>query len=254
MPNPDVQPFVPLERVTNRVVDDFVPLLSELSSSFAKMPEDKQRTAVCQNLEAAVNNPSATVFVHYDTDTGRIISTATANWDKEGWVDDVVTLEQARGRGLGGMAMNALHGCFAENNVTVVRLTSSLGRAAAGNLYAKLGYQEGGDVWRAPLNEQTANFSQAANGLFTTNNCTIPIGNKAWVSGPDHSIDIDPSQLEKGLTHANYMLWQEGDTGITSANYFSETPTSPGIAIALKLAGYAQRPTRLYTLQTNQPL
>jgi GNAT superfamily N-acetyltransferase len=156
----------------DRDVNDFVPLLSHLSKSFAAKDAQSQLSDIELSLDRIMHSADTAVFIHAPEDSeageargeldGHILSTATANklWtpEREGWVDDVVTLPEAGGRGLGSAGMKALHDWFSSKGVTTVRLTSAHDRGVAGDMYAKMGYVEGGQVWRASLDgTNTAN-------------------------------------------------------------------------------------------------
>lgn len=239
--------FVPLDAVTPLVVRDFTTLLSELSTSFAKMDEEAQRYAIYRNLSSALDSPTTTVLVHRDRETGYILATATGNTvlGAEGWVDDVVTLEAAQRRGLGRAAMQGLHRWFEDVGMLCVRLTSRLSREKAGNLYSDMGYVERGKVWRAPLTaENSAPTMPGHERDFSPIVCPIPTGSKPWIYGPRHG-DGDAEQLEAGIRAAHSVLAKQQ---IGSANYFAEQPPRPDMAAALQQTGYRLRDTRLYTL------
>jgi len=156
-------------------IDDFVPLLSHLSEKFRSKSISDQHYSIDQNLDQIRKNKEDTAVFISTGDDGRIMATATANrlWTPslEGWVDDVVTLPEATGRGLGRAAMNSLHEWFDEKDVETIRLTSAASRGPAGNLYESMGYVEGGTVWRADLYKN--NTIEASESAKTLSNLSL---------------------------------------------------------------------------------
>lgn len=59
-----------------------------------------------------------------------------------GHVEDVVVSDAARGRGVGRLLMNALHGHARELRLSYVELTTRPSREAANALYQGLGYEQ----------------------------------------------------------------------------------------------------------------
>ena len=244
--------FKQLDFIDDQVIGDFSALLSELSSSFAQKDEGAKAAAVEQNLTAALEAPNTFVMVYRDSETRRIVSTATGNivLGSEGWVDDVVTLTSHRGQHLGHDSMQALHNRFNEASIQVIRLTSSFDRETAGNLYARMGYIEGGTVWRNP---ETYNFLnsgsfEGSDGCFKGVNCLIPTGNKAWLYGPYRRDQLSRESYPLSIRLAAGELMLQG---VTSVNYFDAAPLAgvdPLLVESLGMTGFKQRGTRLYTL------
>jgi GNAT superfamily N-acetyltransferase len=252
--------FERLDDVNQRVVEDFIPMLGQLSSTFARKDPEEQYFDTMVNLSNAVETSDNTaIFVHRVD--GTIVSTATANLAPTpytiGWVDDVVTLETMRGRGLGTAAMLALHAWISENGANRVRLTSTPDKEQAGNLYEKLGYILGGQVWRAPLPpsngpppegtgvsiRETVGENELVGRAWATD-CSIPTGHKAWVDGLFATED-DVTTYDGLLSQAHAHI---ANRGASSANVITDTLTSPSLLLALAGRGYQQRATRLYTL------
>jgi len=255
--------------LTHQAIEDLGILASQLSSSFRDMEPEQRSHTVADNLDAALANPDATaVFVHRDN--GRIISTATANaLDGLGWVDDVVTLEVARGRGLGRSVMHSMHSWLWEHGSKYSHLTSKPSREVAGTLYEKMGYGVGGEVYRASLDAEDVTSTLAtvnihppgssgrrvdiATGVASSNNlytvsvgvAKILTGNKAWL-GVGRYIR-EPRVCDQSLRVGNAMLQAKK---IDSSNICFVPSASPHRILIKALAenGFKQRDTRLYTL------
>jgi GNAT superfamily N-acetyltransferase len=248
--------FVALDELNAQVVADFIPLLGRLSSTFRKRDEEENRVIIEATLTAALSEPAdrltapdmTAILVARDPETKHIVSTLTGNViaGTEGWVDDVVTLEAYGGRGFGRRGMDTVHKLFQNGGVKNVLLTSKQDRGAAGDLYAKLGYVEGGVVMRAALTAENATHpAEASREFFIGQNCLIPTGNKAWVYAPQTVGDSTPLDVSNDLMAANANLY---NAGVTAANFYSTGEVDPKIKAVLEGLGYAERETRLYEL------
>lgn len=242
--------FNQLDDVNPAVIQDFTVLLSELSRSFNGKDADEKYAVVEKNLTAALNSRDAFVLVYADPESKRIVSTATGNVignSGEGWVDDVVTLPSHRGQRLARTAMEGLHEGFKQRGILTSRLTSKKEREAAGTLYDKMGYNEGGEVWRATTEAMTEKMVHAnTTPNFTPVNCLIPTGNKAWSYGPNTLGSVE--DMAEDLRATSFALRA---SGVELVNHFLLEPDEH-VTAALQTVGYARRDeTRLYTLDLN---
>ncbi len=111
-------------------------LLPQLSRSAAPPTLDQ--------LERIVSHPATTLFVAEDE--GRIVGTLTlATFEipsgTRAWIEDVVTDDAARGKGVGTALVNAALGHAAELGARTVELTSRPDREDANRLYMGLGFE-----------------------------------------------------------------------------------------------------------------
>lgn len=137
-PNPRQPAAEVLQAVTASDIEDFARLLPQLSDRSLTDEE------IAANLLHTVMSPSSKVVVIRD-DEGRVQASATGNLIRsptgvKGWVDDVVTDKDHRGRGYNTVLMHALHDWFAESGASSANLTSKPERTAARRYYEWLGY------------------------------------------------------------------------------------------------------------------
>jgi len=161
--------------------------------------------------------------------------------------------------------MDAMHDWFNKKGANLVRLTSSTNRAAAGNLYERLGYVQDGQVWRADLrlgnsmleavlNERAARTIVASATKPSLGDKVIfsaratdyrkPMGHKAWVQDVSSLGGVDG--YADALANAHAMLLKQG---APSANMITWADTDPKLITAMGQLGYAKRDTRVYTLE-----
>jgi len=112
-------------------------LLPQLSRS-APPPTHEQ-------LARIVEDPAVTVFVAEEE--GRIVGTLTlAAFEiptgKRAWIEDVVTDDAARGKGVATALVNAALGHAADFGARTVDLTSRPDREDANRLYTGLGFEQ----------------------------------------------------------------------------------------------------------------
>ncbi len=130
--------IVPLKKVSKGVLRDLVGLVSELRRN----PAEHRGTLA--DLKRVVTNKHAVMMVAQDG--ARIAGMGTLYCigkigKRVGYVEDVVVSGEYRGQGLGEKIMRALIAAARKNKLQDIFLTTHKGRAAANNLYTKLGFE-----------------------------------------------------------------------------------------------------------------
>ncbi len=123
------------ESADPELVQALTALLPQLSRS-APPPTAEQ-------LDRIIADPATTLFVAEED--GRILGTLTlAAFEiptgRRAWIEDVVTDEAARGRGVGAALVDAALAAAAAWGAHTVDLTSRPDREAANRLYVRLGF------------------------------------------------------------------------------------------------------------------
>ncbi|MDU1904595.1 MAG: GNAT family N-acetyltransferase [Dysgonomonas sp.] len=123
--------------ITDEIVEAFGRLLPQLSSS-AILPDKKY-------LEKIIESPVLTLFVAEDQD--RIVGTLSLivyeiPTGTKAWIEDVVTDEAARGKGVARKLVEAALVHIRIQGIKKVDLTSSNDRVAAHELYRKTGFEK----------------------------------------------------------------------------------------------------------------
>jgi ribosomal protein S18 acetylase RimI-like enzyme len=128
-----------LSEVTDETVKAFGRLLPQLSRSAPPLDH--------AGLSRVVGAASNIVLVARDEDTGgEIVGTLTLALfpiptGVRAWIEDVVTDEAARGKGVGTALTVAALRLAGEHGARTVDLTSRPSREAAGRLYERLGFE-----------------------------------------------------------------------------------------------------------------
>lgn len=136
-----------LETVSERVLEAFIKLIPQLSSS-CTLPTIK-------DLEAIVASSNTVLFIAEDN--RNIIGTLTLVFNKiptgdKVWIEDVVVDTSARGKGVGKKLIEFAIAYTSNSNRSIINLTSSPDRVAANLLYRKLGFiQRETNVYRLTL-------------------------------------------------------------------------------------------------------
>jgi len=123
--------------ITNKIVEAFGRLLPQLSPS-AEIPNRNY-------LENMIHSGTTTLFLAEEE--GSIIGTLSlVIYDiptgKKAWIEDVVTDESARGKGIGHSLVEAALDYAREQGLKKIDLTSSNDRASAHALYEKAGFEK----------------------------------------------------------------------------------------------------------------
>ena len=134
------------------VSDELVGALHELLPQLSRRRPMPTRA----HLDALVGDPRTALFVARDGED-RIVGTLTlASHRKptahDGWIEDVVVDESARGHGVGEALVRAALDLAAAWGLDGVKLTSRPAREAANRLYLRLGFESVETnvyVWRA---------------------------------------------------------------------------------------------------------
>jgi ribosomal protein S18 acetylase RimI-like enzyme len=126
------------ETVTDEIVEAFVRLIPQLSSS--NPPPSKQE------LEALVAHEACHLLMARDTDSGTFIGTTTLvvfpiPTATRAWIEDVVVDGEARGSGAGAALTNFAIELSKKLGAKTVDLTSRPSREAANRLYQRLGFE-----------------------------------------------------------------------------------------------------------------
>jgi ribosomal protein S18 acetylase RimI-like enzyme len=126
------------ETVTDEIVDAFVRLIPQLSSS--NPPPSKQE------LEALVAHEACHLLMARDTESGTFIGTTTLvvfpiPTATRAWIEDVVVDGEARGSGAGAALTNFAIELSKKLGAKTVDLTSRPSREAANRLYQRLGFE-----------------------------------------------------------------------------------------------------------------
>ena len=132
--------FVLHVRTQSLTCDEFAAyqtLITELS---------RERVDRLEHINALIASPHDHVVFVY-TRCGALIGMARLHvrvngWGIEGLIDDVIVLEQHRGRGIGTTLMRTLHGEAKRRGVTRCTLTSKPERTDAHRRYLELGYRQ----------------------------------------------------------------------------------------------------------------
>jgi ribosomal protein S18 acetylase RimI-like enzyme len=125
-----------LQEITSEVVDAFVRLLPQLSTSAPPLD--------AATLSAIVSAPASTVLLARAD--GQIVGTLTLAMfpiptGVRAWIEDVVVDEAARGKRVGEALTVAAVQLAQDAGARTVDLTSRPSRAAAGRLYERLGFE-----------------------------------------------------------------------------------------------------------------
>lgn len=126
------------EQVTDEIVETFVRLIPQLSSS--NPPPTREE------LEALVAHEACHLLMARDTESGTLIGTTTLvvfpiPTAIRAWIEDVVVDSEARGSGAGASLTNFAIDLARELGAKTVDLTSRPSREAANRLYQRLGFQ-----------------------------------------------------------------------------------------------------------------
>lgn len=133
--------------VTDELLEAFGRLVPQLSRS--NPPPDRQA------LTAIVESEASDLFIARVD--GRIVGTSTLATFRiptglRAWIEDVVTDEEARGRGVGMALTEAMLDRARELGAVTVDLTSRPSREAANRLYQRAGFeQRDTNVYRVTL-------------------------------------------------------------------------------------------------------
>lgn len=143
----------PLSPVADPNGESFKHLLGDFENLLEALDGDSRYTAgLPMNLERAVNSDTTTIYGVRQNADGPVVSTATLNHlpvlsgrGSAMWIDDVVTLPQAQGKGLSRLTMNAMEnqaGLFSDtvSLTSGVELASGIARGPAINGYGRRGY------------------------------------------------------------------------------------------------------------------
>ncbi|HEY4929125.1 MAG TPA: GNAT family N-acetyltransferase [Acidimicrobiales bacterium] len=124
--------------VTDELVDAFVRLIPQLSSSSAPTSRDE--------LAAIVSSVASILFVARDADGGIVGSLTLAVFriptGVRAWIEDVVVDGSARGAGAGEALVAAALDRAGSAGAKTVDLTSRPNREAANRLYVRLGFEQ----------------------------------------------------------------------------------------------------------------
>jgi len=124
--------------VTDELVDAFVRLIPQLSSSSA--PTDRA------GLAAIVDSDASILFVARGPDAGIVGSLTLAVFriptGVRAWIEDVVVDDAARGAGVGEALVATAIARAGALGAKTVDLTSRPSREAANRLYVRLGFEE----------------------------------------------------------------------------------------------------------------
>jgi ribosomal protein S18 acetylase RimI-like enzyme len=110
----------------------------------------------CGDVAAMLAHDAITQFVVRD-DAGTIVGVSSLAvfpipTGRRAWIEDVITDETARGRGIGEALTRAMIARAAELGCTTVDLTSRPSREAANRLYQRVGFEpRQTNVWRMTL-------------------------------------------------------------------------------------------------------
>jgi len=121
--------------LTPAIVDAVTRLMPQLSSSPPPTVDE---------LGAVVASPATDLFIALDDD-GTIVGTATLATFRiptgmRAWIEDVVTDDAARGKGVATAITTAMLDRARERGCVTVDLTSRPSREAANRLYQKIGF------------------------------------------------------------------------------------------------------------------
>ena len=131
-----------VEQVDDHLVAAMTRLLPQLSRS-APPP-------TTQSLDAIVTSPATTLLVADDDASGtgpdRIVGTLTLAVFQipsgvRAWIEDVITDERSRGRGIGGALTRRALEIAAASGARTVDLTTRPSREVANRLYLRLGFE-----------------------------------------------------------------------------------------------------------------
>lgn len=133
MPDVIVQP---LASPSARDLDDLAELVTQLSTSAAPLSRPI--------IDAMLAHPTTTLFVARID--GRVAGMLTLSafptpTGIRAWVEDVVTSEAARGKGIGAMLIDAALAQARGTGARTVDLTSRPSRESANRLYQRLGFE-----------------------------------------------------------------------------------------------------------------
>ena len=133
---PDVEIFE-VEEVTDELVEAFVRLIPQLSTSSPPTPREE--------LEEIVGSPATVLFVARDIG-GRIVGSLTLAVFRiptgfRAWIEDVVVDDSARGAGVGEALVGAAVDRSRSLGAKTVDLTSRPSRESANRLYVRLGFE-----------------------------------------------------------------------------------------------------------------
>ncbi len=129
--------IVKVNEFTGQLLNSVNELLPELSASAGPVSEE--------DLKAILRNPSVNLLlaqengVVYGTLTLVVFPIITGN---RAWVEDVVVVEGARGRGVGKRLTNAAVKMAEELGAKTVDLTSRPSREVANSLYKSVGFKQ----------------------------------------------------------------------------------------------------------------
>lgn len=127
--------------IVTEITDKITKALSELLPQLSPLAQLPDKTY----LKEMINSGNTTLFIAEHEE--RIVGTLTlavykTPLGRKAWIEDVVTDQSVRGKGIGRHLVNAALGYAKEKGLKKVDLTSSNERAAAHALYEKLGFKK----------------------------------------------------------------------------------------------------------------
>jgi len=132
------------------VVEEATEVTPDLVEAFARLTPQLSRSSPApgpDELAEIVGSPATVLLVARDGDPARIVGSLTLVLFRiptglRAWVEDVVTDESVRGRGVGTALTREALRRAEEAGARTVDLTSRPSREAANRLYRKLGFEQ----------------------------------------------------------------------------------------------------------------
>lgn len=127
-----------IKQITDEVIEGLQNILPQLSTSSVFILDKK-------HLENVIKSDSITLFIAEDEN--KVLGTLTlaiypTPLTRKAWIEDVVTDNAARGKGIGKLLIEAAMEHAQKLGIEKVDLTSSNDRIAAHGLYKKTGFEK----------------------------------------------------------------------------------------------------------------
>jgi len=127
-----------IKQITDEVIEGLQNILPQLSPSSVFILDKK-------HLENVIKSDSITLFIAEDEN--KVLGTLTlaiypTPLTRKAWIEDVVTDNAARGKGIGKLLIEAAMEHAKKLGIEKVDLTSSNDRIAAHGLYKKTGFEK----------------------------------------------------------------------------------------------------------------
>lgn len=127
-----------IKQITDEVIEGLQNILPQLSPSSVFILDKK-------HLENVIKSDSITLFI--TEDENKVLGTLTlaiypTPLTRKAWIEDVVTDNAARGKGIGKLLIEAAMEHAQKLGIEKVDLTSSNDRIAAHGLYKKTGFEK----------------------------------------------------------------------------------------------------------------